>query len=140
MDQALKDLIGRFPPISVPLDADVPSSVTLDALLLTVDAELLHIEGWAETLGVSISMERDENGALFLSDLARERSDASTRGNGARVMEKLCELADAHGLPFETSYMTDEPGLRAYYERFGFVAEDEPGLLTNMLRKGPSRH
>lgn len=141
MDEpAIRALLERFPPMSTPMTDETPSTMTSDGILLVIDAELLHIEGWAETLGVSISMDRDEYGALFLSDLSRDREDASTKGNAAKVMEKLCDLADAHGLVFETSYMTDEPGLRTYYERFGFTVQPDPGLITNMIRKGPSRH
>lgn len=119
---------------------DLRVKIPREAILLSIDAEILHVTGWAETLGVSVSVERDDDRNLFMSDIGRNRSDPGTRGNGALVIGKLCEVADAFCLSFETSHMTDEPGLGRYYAQFGFVAYGEPGPITNLRRRGPSRH
>lgn len=98
-------------------------------------AQLALIDLCAISLKVGIEHEYDEGGQdLFICDLGRDLSDPSTKGNGAKILNMLCSLVDAHGLTMSISHMTDEPGLGTYYARFGFVAEDHPEHITNMSR------
>lgn len=99
-----------------------------------IDAELAAIIARGAANGISALIEVDDDGALFLSDFARDRADPASRGQGAVMLREVCALADRLGLVFETSHMTDEPGLSTYYGRFGLVPDGEPGLVTNLRR------
>lgn len=99
-----------------------------------IDAELSAIIDRGAANGVSALIEIDDDGSLFLSDFARNRDDPASRGQGAVMLREVCALADRLGLVFETSHMTNEPGLSTYYGRFGLVPDGEPGLITNLRR------
>ena len=144
MDEAfIKSVIELFPKSDVTaeyMSATMPAGLPTAAMLTCIEAEVVHITGWAKTLGVSVHVEIDDDGNLFMSDLGRDLDDPSTKGNGAIVIGRLCEVADAYGLVFDTSHMSDEPDLTRYYARFGFAVDGSPGLITNLRRKAPARH
>ena len=104
-------------------------------LLEAISQDLDHIEARAKDYGITILAECDDNGAIFLSHIERNRDDPSSKGSGARAMEALCRTADLYQVALETSYMSDETGLKDYYARFGFVADGEPGKITNLIRE-----
>jgi len=102
--------------------------------LAAINEDLEHIAARAADHKVGVQVEADDDGVIFLSDIARR--DGSSKGAGAKVIEALCRAADLHGVTFETSFMTDEAGLGTYYARFGFEIHGEPGDITN-LRRAP---
>lgn len=97
--------------------------------------EILHITGYARSIGVGIEIEYDHGREIYISDIGRDRSSDETKGNGAKVIQHVCDLADLLKVCVCISHMTNEPGLGAYYARFGFVPEAEPEHITNMRRE-----
>src|SRR3546814_3784585 len=82
---------------------------------------------------------------IFISDFGRDLTKPSTKGNGRKILSALIGLADHHGIVVETSYMTEEMKLGAYYRSFGFrddyylpveILEDgKPEPITNLRRR-----
>ena len=101
--------------------------------LAAINEDLEHIAARAADHGVGVQIEADDDGVIFLSDIARR--DGSSKGAGTKVIEALCRAADLHGVAFETSFMTDETGLGTYYARFGFEIDGEPGKITSLRRE-----
>lgn len=102
--------------------------------------ELDDLIEWAAAQGVTLGIELDDDGVLIhLGTLDRDTADASTKGAGRRVMDRLCGIADRHGLMIETDHMADEPGLGTYYGSFGFVGYDMPGGYDHLrsMRRHP---
>lgn len=74
---------------------------------------------------------------IFVDEIWRDRSDETTRGRGADLMNELCAIADRHGMRLELTHMADEAGLGPYYERFGLRRYEVPGgnpALSSMRR------
>lgn len=97
-----------------------------------VHSDVDQLVSWSAKLGVSIQVEIDD--AIFISDFGRNCDDASTKGNGRLVLDALLHIADRHQVRTETSYMSDEPKLGAYYRSFGFVEDGIPEAITNLTR------
>src|SRR3546814_9896161 len=71
---------------------------------------------------------------IFISDFGRDLTKPSTKGNGRKILSALIGLADHHGIVVETSYMTEEMKLGAYYRSFGF--RDDYYLPVEILEDG----
>lgn len=102
--------------------------------------ELDEMAEWAGNIGVSIEVELDDDGeSVHLAGLGRNLADPSTKGSGRRAMERLCAIADRHGLVIDTEYMTDAPALGPYYGSLGFEAVDMPGGYPHLqsMRRHP---
>src|SRR3546814_14411819 len=81
-----------------------------------VDVELDRLLQWGKTLGVAMLIEFDRE--IFISDFGRDLTNPSTKGNGRKIMSALLGLAAHTGIVVETSYMTEEMKLGAYYRTF----------------------
>ena len=149
----MKELVDRLAAAFPATDAGFASSFLSDttpveASLHAIRTEILHLTGWAETQGVSISIETDglDHGSVFVSDLGRhDRNDPATKGAGARVLRRLFELMDPFAVAVEISVMRDEPDLVRHYASVGFVVDagDRPdhGPIVGMRRPVPApRH
>lgn len=111
-----------------------------------IESELDRLLAWSETIGVRLLIEFDRE--IFISDLGRDLDTPSTKGNGRIVLNALIGLADHHQVVVETSYMTDEVKLGAYYRSFGFRDDyyrttdpdkcEDPDPVTNLQRPLPS--
>jgi len=102
--------------------------------------ELDDLVCWAEDAGVTLGIDFDDGGALIhLGTLGRDTADASTKGAGRQVMDRLCAIADRNRIVIETDHMADEPGLGLYYGSFGFVGYDVPGGYDHLrsMRRQP---
>lgn len=103
-----------------------------------IDAALQTIVDRHSSLGIRCDayLHHDE---IFIDSLERDRDDPATKGRGADLMHDVCALADAEGIRLELTHMRDEPGLGAYYARFGLehyeVAGGNPDLAS--MRRVP---
>src|SRR3546814_8559579 len=96
-----------------------------------VDVELDRLLQWGKTLGVAMLIEFDRE--IFISDFGRDLTKPSTKGNGRKILSALIGLADHHGIVVETSYMTEEMKLGAYYRSFGFRSEEHTSELQSLM-------
>lgn len=71
--------------------------------------------------------------AIHLVDLS-VLADAQGQGHGSAVLARLCERADAAGLPLELQVWSRNDRATRLYHRFGFAAVDEQGGYQRMLR------
>ena len=105
-----------------------------------IEAELDRLLQWSETLGVRLLIEFDRE--IHISDFGRDLDVPSTKGNGRIVLNALIALADHHGVVVETSYITEQARLGAYYQSFGFRddhyrnagLDGDPDPITNLRR------
>lgn len=120
------------------------SDVSDEDSLKALSADLDDVVARAEAMGVGVMLEGDVFdgvATIHMPDIGRDRSDASTRGNGAIVIGEVCAVADRHGATLELEHMADEPGLSHYYERFGLMPhptqDGNPDLVS--LRREPRK-
>lgn len=59
---------------------------------------------------------------------------SAAKGSGAEVINRLCAIADQFGMPISLYAFGADPGLMAYYERFGFVEDPTKGDEAWMKR------
>jgi hypothetical protein len=71
---------------------------------------------YAETLGVQLELDLHERGELMLGIWRNE----APKGSGAKVMLKVNELADQHGVTIMLDVIRGEPKLVPYYWQFGY--------------------
>lgn len=110
---------------------------TLERLSVALQAEMGQLMTAAAQMGVSVFIEIDDDGTrpiIHIPDLARDRSNASTKGAGGRVLAMINALADLYGAKVEIEHMADEPSLGVYYARFGFVPTGCAGDIINLHR------
>ncbi len=113
---------------AIPTERQTPEAAT------EVRSKISGAVGEAKALGVDFRI-RLEPDQISLDRVQRDRSDISTKGNGAEAIRKLQEVARGVQLPIILSVGADfgaEKSLIAYYENLGFVADKPIDLSTTM--------
>lgn len=110
-------------------------------------AFIVELDG--ETIGVAHAFRMGDGGTYEIS--FSRRSDLRGQGIGRHLMEMLIEWGSSVGAHdyYATTYRSENPRMRALFDRFGFVAKADPedmqlviytGRIADLKSAHPGRH